>query len=121
MKREEFSIVAEKIVEHYHLEIEINKIFDEFSLLKNFLQNKSTEWYKINDVAKKWSEIFLYFEQKNVPIENVYKITSFLLCMPGTNAFVERIFAIVNDFWTENKSMFSFENLEKVMYVKIII
>jgi len=42
-----------------------------------------------------------------------------LLAIPGTNAPVERVFSLMNSYWSDQKSRLSEETLEAVMIVKV--
>ena len=46
-------------------------------------------------------------------------ILQFLLAIPGTNAPVERVFSLMNSYWSDQKSLLSEETLEAVMIVKV--
>lgn len=44
------------------------------------------------------------FECANIDLKNIKKIVEFLLCIPGTNASVERVFSQMNCLWTDQKN-----------------
>ena len=46
-------------------------------------------------------------------------ILQFLLAIPGTNAPIERVFSLMNSYWSDQKSRLSEETLEAVMIVKV--
>lgn len=56
--------------------------------------------------------------ESHISLENIEKMVQFVLCMPGTNACVERIFSLVNMFWTDKKSRLDIETIKAVITVK---
>lgn len=44
---------------------------------------------------------------------------SLLLSLPGTNAFIERVFSVINRFWTTEKAELSLRTLQAVIGVKL--
>jgi hypothetical protein len=64
--------------------------------LKKFCEEASTEYNQVLGYAK----------------------TRFLLCLPGTNSSVERLFSSVNVTWTESKTRLKIETLKAILIVK---
>lgn len=106
--RDSFTCAIEELVVDSSLsDINVDDIFDEFSMLKTFTESKKNtnkNWFTEKSVAEKWAEVFFEFQEKNIPHLNIKKIVEFLLCLPGTNAFIERVFSLINDFWTVEKT-----------------
>lgn len=100
--------------------IDDNKLFDEVNCLKKYVTNeKVSEWSELKtSVDQRWVEVFLHFEKKNIPYENLRYICELLLCLPGTNAPVERVFTNMNNMWTENKSQLSVKTLRAMLMLK---
>ena len=48
----------------------------------------------------------------------IYSSSPITLCCPGTNAAVERVFSIANDFWTTEKSRLNVDILAAALAVK---
>jgi hypothetical protein len=68
---------------------------------------------------RKWCDIYKILKNKNILIDNFWKILEYFLAISGTNAIIERIFSITNISWTnEKKSVF---NLTPVLYYDLFI
>lgn len=121
--RETFTSAIESLVQDCDvLDINIDDVFDEFTMLKTLLEFKRSEdksWFLKKKIPEKWSEIFIEFKEKNIPHENLKKIVDFLMCLPGTNGFIERVFSLVNDFWSTEKTQMLLETVEAVISVKV--
>ncbi|GFU44507.1 uncharacterized protein TNCV_1506261 [Trichonephila clavipes] len=55
---------------------------------------------------------------EHIPYENLAILVEFTLCCPGTNAVVERVFVIDNDFWTSEKSRLNVDTLAAALTVE---
>ena len=114
--RETFTSAIESLVQDCDvLDINIDDVFDEFTMLKTLLEFKRSEdknWFLKRKIPKKWSEIFIEFKEKNIPHKNLKKIVDFLMRLPGTNGFIERVFSLVNDFWSTEKAQMLLETVE---------
>ena len=64
-------------------------------------------------------QIFNDLQEREIIIPNLKMILQFLLAIPGTNAPVERVFSLMNSYWSDQKSRLSEETLEAVMIVKV--
>ena len=56
------------------LDINIDDVFDEFTMLKTLLEFKRSEdksWFLKKKIPEKWSEIFIEFKEKNITHENL--------------------------------------------------
>lgn len=75
--------------------IDESQLFDEIiTLLKSNLNNVTIE---NKSLEKVWMNIFkVSCECSNIDLKNLKKIVEFLLCIPGTNASVERVFSQMN-------------------------
>lgn len=95
-------------------------LFDELCYVKQYAkEQKINEWNlkKVN-VDLRWVEIFKYFDEENIPFQNILKVVEYALCLPGTNAATERIFSLVNNYWTPEKTQLKVETLKSVLIVK---
>jgi hypothetical protein len=95
-----FSAKADVIV------IDEDTLFDEISSLKAFVTKKKIkEWDKDNArTCARWSEVFLHFPEKMVPYLQLQRLVELSLCLPGSNASVERVFSVMNMIWTSQQS-----------------
>ncbi|PSN52906.1 hypothetical protein C0J52_02978 [Blattella germanica] len=74
------------------------ELFDEFTcVLKYVTSDKLSSW---NDsktpVEKRWTEIFCHFKAHAFKHECITDIIQYVLCLPRTNASVDRIFSLMN-------------------------
>ena len=66
----------------------------------NNISRKKNYW---ND-QRRWMENTAYFIKNQIPCSNVLKVPEFFFCLPDTNAAIERVFSIMNSFWTSDKT-----------------
>lgn len=69
-------------------------------------------------VEDRQNQIFKHFDVENIDFKEMAQIIEFILCLPGTNSSVERVFSEMNKTWTEDKSALSVETLKAVLMVK---
>lgn len=67
-----------------------------------------------NSIDKKWSEIFRHTE-----MTELFKIISKVLSIPISNAFVERIFSLMNNLWTDERNNLSVHMVKAELCTKI--
>ncbi|PSN39469.1 hypothetical protein C0J52_20312 [Blattella germanica] len=67
---------------------------------------------------RRWTEIFCHFKAHAVKHECITDIIQYVLCLPGTNASVERIFSLMNKVWTSEKSHMTLNTLRAVLITK---
>ena len=87
----------------------------------NFVSRKKVEQWNENNVAvdSRWVQIFNDLQEREIIIPNLKMILQFLLAIPGTNAPVERVFSLMNAYWSHQKSLLSEETIEAVIIVKV--
>lgn len=103
-----------------NITIDENMLFDEVTCLKNYVtEEKIVQWSQEHtNTDLRWTEIFCHFKKNNVPFENILKIVEFSLSLPATNAPTERIFSMINKFWTDEKSQFAVDTIKAILTVK---
>ncbi|XP_047036755.1 protein FAM200B-like [Helicoverpa armigera] len=106
--------------------IDCNKdteVFDEFSLISNYITSqKITEWNNLNvSTETRWVEIFKHFRANNLQHENFCIVIEYILCLPATNAPVERVFSIMNKLWTSEKTQLQISVLKAMLIIKVNI
>ena len=71
--------------------------YEEYVYLKQYVTaEKIMDWSKNKKCpVQRWIEISAHF--------NKNQIAKVFICFPGTNAATERVFSIMNNFWTSNK------------------
>ena len=102
------------------LEIDDSELFDEITCVKNFLADEKMQQWKVNDVEvdRKWVDIFCHFDDKSIPFRNISKVIEFFLSLPGSNAPTEKVFFLMNNFWTSEKSQLQVSTLKSALIVK---
>lgn len=102
------------------IKIDDNCLFEEIRRLNIYLNSDKLEQWENQhvEIDKRWVEIFNHFKNEHIPFENLVILVEFTLCCPGTNAAVERVFSIGNDFWTSEKSRLNVDTLAAALTVK---
>lgn len=104
----------------FDLEEIAGKLFDQCNYVGNYVTDeKIEEWReKKVDTDKRWVEIFQHFRNNNIPFDQISSVVEYILCLPGTNTTVERIFSAVNKSWTREKSQLHVSVLKSILFVK---
>lgn len=95
------------------------KLFDEITLLKNNFKNIILENKSLEEV---WVDIFninVSSEFADVSFKNLKTVVEFILCIPGTNATVERVFSRMNCLWTDEKNRLDISTVKAMFTVKM--
>lgn len=97
------------------------KLHKEFGYVKNFCSEAKIKKWKDENVtiSKRWVEIFTHLETENCDYEEMAAIVEYVLCLPGSTASVERVFASMNKTWTDEKSQLKIETLKAILSTKI--
>ncbi|CAI5780792.1 LOC100492546 [Podarcis lilfordi] len=95
-------------------------LFDEISSLKEYVsKQKITKWNEDGaDVCSRWSDIFSFFSQKMIPYPQLQKLVQLCLCLPGSNAAVERVFSSMDMMWTSQRSRLDIDTIKAVLAVQ---
>lgn len=84
--------------------IDVDSLFDEFVIAKHYMLDSARKknWEETQATSEvKWVEMMNYFNEKNMSLTNLKHVTEFVFSLPGTSAPVERVFSIMNNFWTQ--------------------
>lgn len=94
-----------------------NDLFDEFSCLKKYVTEAKIQcWEEIDTpVDKRWVEVFQHFSKNKIPFSNLLSMISFVYCLPGTSATVERVFSIIKKIWKEEKTRLQINTLKNIL------
>jgi hypothetical protein len=65
----------------------------------------------------RWSEVFLHFSEKIVPYLQLQRLAEISLCLPGSNASVERVFSAMNMIWTSQRSRLRLQTVKSMLTV----
>ena len=96
-----------------------NVLFDEFFHVRKIIHQNIQDWTSRKlTVFQCWIEIFQQCRESHIKVDNVFEMLEFVLCIPGTTASVERIFSLMNMYWSEEKSCLNEETLKAVLVVK---
>lgn len=94
-----------------------DELFDEITYLLSFLSNKTEEFWNL-PVGLKWINICEYFKMNHIQYTNLMKLSQLIMCLPGSNAPVERIFSTMNLIWTDQKNRLKVETVKAILSVK---
>lgn len=96
------------------------EIFDEFALVCKYTAQKVANWNELNiSTESRWIELFKHFRDNNLMHANFRIISEFILCLPGSNAPVERVFTAMNKLWTTEKAYLKVTALKAILMTKI--
>ncbi|CAI6372912.1 unnamed protein product [Macrosiphum euphorbiae] len=84
--------------------------------LKTNLQ-KNQKIKSFNTLDEKWTYVFQTADIDG-DFPNLKIVVEFLMCIPGSNANVERIFSDMNNLWTDDKSRFDVKTVKAMLVVK---
>ena len=54
-------------------------------------------------------------KDKDIPISNFQKLVEFIFCVPGTSAPVARIFSIMKNMWSDDRSSTREKNVKALL------
>ncbi|CAJ1074328.1 uncharacterized protein LOC128438617 isoform X2 [Xyrichtys novacula] len=97
-----------------------DNLFDEISALQEFLKSGLLEeWRKAErPLIERWSAAFTHLQENEIPYHNLAKLVSLVMCLPGSNAPVEKIFSLMNDIWTYARNRFTVDSIKAMLLVK---
>lgn len=81
--------------------------------------DKIMEWRTNNvPIADRWVQLFKHLHASNCEYAELSLIAEYILCIPGTNCPVERLFASANTTWTSSKSNLMIKTLRAILMMK---
>nr|XP_014352746.1 PREDICTED: zinc finger protein 862-like [Latimeria chalumnae] len=86
-----------------------DELYNEFCSLRKVMPKLKG----IDRVDMKWVEIF-----KNSDGPNLFKLVEHVLCIPVSNAFVERVFSIMKNIWSDERNRMRVELVKAEICVK---
>jgi hypothetical protein len=97
-----------------------SKVLQQYSYVKTYCTvEKLIEWNEKKLAPdERWAELFKHMNAQNVPFNEFSSIIEYILCLPGSTAPVERIFAMVKKVWATESSSLNVETLRAILYVK---
>lgn len=95
-------------------------LFDEIVNVREYVTvTKVKEWNSARTPTHlRWVEIFTNFEDRNIGFKNIGDIVEFVLSLPATNAPTERVFSLMNNLWTNEKSRLKPENVKHMLMTR---
>jgi hypothetical protein len=89
----------------------------EFVCIKQYINpEKLAEWRSAKTSPDgHWVEMISHFNTSDVAYSNLLKLVELLLCLPGTNAPIVRVFSFMNSLWKSEKTQLSVEILKAVL------
>jgi hypothetical protein len=97
------------------LEINMDKLFEEHCSFEEIFNKiaESKKYKECKSAAAKWYQIF----NSNQGMENIYKIISFVLSLPATSCYTERVFSVMNSKWTPERNRCSTDLIKAELMV----
>jgi len=82
--------------------IDFDKLFDEIVIVQSVFEQfiKTNDWENMKTIPEKWQFIF----QKDIELPNMFLFISFLLTLPSSSAFTERVFSVMNIKWRDERN-----------------
>ena len=90
-----------------------DSLFDEITEVNVILAGIAEEEFEVLSAEEKWQRIF----KANLP--GMYRLVSKFLCIPASNAFVERIFSLTSAQWTDVRNKLNVETVKSLTQVKV--
>jgi hypothetical protein len=102
------------------IKIDEGELFDETSLIIKYVTPEKINHWKHNSVplSERWVEIFKNFRENDVSYKNFLSLVEYCLCLPGSNAASERVFSLMNQLWTSEKSQLKVTTLKSLLITK---
>lgn len=94
--------------------IDLNMLFDEVATLSKFFELSNLSSTSGLTTTDKW---VLVFKENDLP--NMLKLMGYVLSMPASTAFVERIFSIMNLKWTDIRNKCSAELIKSELLITV--
>ncbi|KAK1903322.1 30S ribosomal protein S12 [Dissostichus eleginoides] len=79
--------------------LNMDKLYEEFCASQEEIETARQDPQK--STSEKWVSVFQKVGKAN--LTNLFQIVSFVLSVPGSNAFVERIFSLMANKWSSKK------------------
>ena len=97
------------------LNINVNNLYSEIIMVNEIISIISKEQvFESKNTAEKWQ---MLFKNSDTTLTNIFKIISFLLSIPATSAFTERIFSVMNIKWREERNRASINLIKNELLI----
>ena len=97
--------------------VSIDELYEEYSAIsQNLLQSSEATDDDVSCDAK-WAALFQNVGTDNLP--NLLKIVAFIMSIPASNAAVERVFSLMESFWSNTRNRCSIVLIKAELQVKM--
>ena len=89
--------------------------------MKNYksASDRIERWQNIPiSYEQKWTQLFQAFRDKDIPIPKFQKLVEFVFCLPERSAPVEKIFSIMKNMGSDDKSNMHEQNVKALLKCK---
>lgn len=93
----------------------MDQLYEEFCASREEMQKATKDTNK--STSEKWVAIFQNVRKANMI--NMFRIVLFVLSVPGSNAFVERIFSLMNNKRSNSRNRCSTELIKNELLVTV--
>jgi hypothetical protein len=81
---------------------------------------KVQQWIEIkNSTDLRWVELLTHFDVNEISCTNVLLLVEYCLGLPRTNAATERVFSLMNNIWTSDKTQLNVDTSEAMFITKV--
>lgn len=105
------------IIENLNLQklnVDMDDLYGEIALLNQLYNQISTsKSFAELSTAQKWQQVF----KSDDNFLNLYKVISFLLSIPATSAFTERVFSVMNSKWRDERNKASLNLIKNELLI----
>lgn len=95
--------------------VNMDQLYEEYCACQEEIQKAIQDTTK--STSEKWVRVFQNVRQAN--LTNMLRIVSFVLSVPGSNAFVERIFSLMTNKWSDSRNRCSTELIKNELLVTV--
>ena len=93
----------------------MDQLYEEFCASREEIQKDGQDTTK--STSEKWVAVFQNIGKAN--LINMFRIVSFVLSVPGSNAFVERIFSLMTIKWSDSRNRCSTELIKNELQISV--
>lgn len=107
-------------VDDFDLNENASKVFTQFGFIKSYCTSEKFARWKDAKLSTelRWVEIFTHMDSNQVPYLEFSHLVEYILCLPGTNAPVERVFSSLKHMWKPECSSMNEQTLRAMLFVK---
>jgi len=97
------------------------ELFDEIVNVKTFASVEKVQQWNDSKISTdlRWVELLTHFDVNQISCTNVLLLVEYCWCLPGTNAATERVFSLMNNIWTSDKTQLNVDTLKAMLITKV--